>query len=304
MKKLIVFMTAAIMCIGMIAVYADTSIENGEKTTDAENITVTSEGKVLEKGVDYTLEYKDNVNPGTATVTVNFIGNYAGEMEQTFQIVKKKHTSSGGGGHSGWVSTVGDEDTAVDNAVTEYTPPYITGYGDNTFRPNAPISRAETAAVVMRVIGADTKAQELQTVPKFSDISEHWACEYINTAADKGIVKGYGDDTYRPDSDITRAEFAKIIVKMLGDTEQNNEIAFSDIAGHWAEPYILTLVGKGIITGYPDGTFHPDEPITRAETIAIINRAVKRNISPLAARQFTDVTPAHWAYEEIMKAVQ
>lgn len=307
MRKIIAIMTALILCIGAAAVYADTSTVQSNDT--AEDITVTAEGKILENGVDYILSYQDNVNPGTATVTVNFIGNYEGTMEKTFEIVRKKRTSSGGGSGGGWVNTVGDKNTAIGDAVfdqnKEYNAPYITGYEDNTFRPNAEITRAETAVMVLRAeSGADNIAEEPQAAPAFSDISEHWAKGYISAAADKGIVNGYGDDTFRPDNHITRAEFAKIIAKMLGSASQNTKAEFTDVVGHWAEPYIALLTEKGIITGYPDGSFKPDAPITRAEAVAIINRTAPRSGNPATVKQFEDVIPNHWAYEEIMKAAE
>ena len=298
MKKIISILLTLILCVGVVSVSADESAGVADETL--ENVTVTAQGKILQKDVDYTLTYRDNVNPGTATVTVNFIGNYTGTMEKTFEIVRKKRTSSGGGLGGGWVNTVGD---AVFDQNEEYTAPYITGYEDNTFHPNAEITRAETAVMILRAEnGADNIAEEPQAAPAFSDISAHWAKGYISAAADKGIVNGYGDDTFRPDHHITRAEFAKIIAKMLGSAAQNTKADFTDVVGHWAEPYIALLAEKGIITGYEDNTFHPDAPIARAEAVAIINRTVPRSGNPATVKQFADVTPNHWAYEEIMKA--
>lgn len=303
MRKIIAIMTALILCIGAAAVYADTSAVQSNDTT--EDITVTAEGKTLKNGVDYTLSYQDNVDPGTATVTVNFIGNYSGEMKQTFEIVKKKQTSSGGGSGGGWVSTVGDKNTVIGDEVfdqnKEYDAPYITGYEDNTFHPNAEITRAEATTAIVRAIGLDSQNSK---DAKYPDISVHWADGYISAATNKKIVNGYEDGSFRPDMSISRAEFAKIIAKMLGGTAKNDKAEFTDAVGHWAESYIALLTEKGIINGYTDGTFRPDMPITRAEAVAIINRTVPRNGNLTTVKQFADVDSSFWAYEEIMKAAR
>lgn len=303
MRKIIAIMTAFVLCIGAIGVFADTNAELSKDT--AEDITVTAQGKVLQKGVDYTLSYQDNIDPGKAIVTVNFIGNYTGTMEKTFEIVRKKQTSSGGGSGGGWVSTTGNKNTFIGDAVfdqnTENNLPYITGYEDNTFHPNAEITRAEATTAIVRAIGLDWQNSNNAEYP---DISVHWADGYISAATNQKIVNGYEDGSFRPDENITRAEFAKIIVKMLGAPLQNGSAEFTDIAEHWAESYIAALAEKGIINGYADGTFRPDAPITRAETVAIINRAVPRNGNPATFKQFADVDSSFWAYEEIMKAAR
>lgn len=302
MKKIISILLTLILSVGVVSVSADESTELADETL--ENVTVTAQGKILQKDVDYTLTYRDNVNPGTATVTVNFIGNYTGTMEKTFKIIKRKYTSAGSG-NGGWTVNIDNKNDGNDNSVllpnVEYDPPYVTGYEDNTFRPDNHITRAESTTLIARVNSFDVQENNKSV---FSDISEHWAQGYISAAADKGIVNGYGDDTFRPDNQITRAEFAKIIAKMLGSASQNTKAEFTDVVGHWAEPYIAALAEKDIINGYSDGTYRPDAPITRAETVAIINRVVPRNGNPTTVKQFADVDSSYWAYEEIMKAAR
>lgn len=302
MKKIISILLTLILCVGVVSVSADESIGLADETL--ENVTVTAQGKILQKDVDYTLTYRDNVNPGTATVTVNFIGNYEGTMEKTFEIVRKKRTSSGGGSGGGWTVNIDNKNDGNDNSVllpnVEYDPPYVTGYEDNTFRPDNHITRAESTTLIARVNSFDVQENNKLV---FSDISAHWAKGYISAAADKGIVNGYGDDTFRPDNHITRAEFAKIIAKLTEKDIPKKSAGFSDAKGHWAEPYIAALAEKDIINGYSDGTYRPDAPITRAETVAIINRVVPRNGNSTTVKQFADVDSSYWAYEEIMKAV-
>lgn len=136
----------------------------------------------------------------------------------------------------------------------------------------------------------------------FDDILSHWAKGYINAAASLTIVNGYEDGNFRPDENITRAEFAKIIAKLTEKDIPQKSTEFSDVETHWAEAYIVILAEKGVITGYEDNTFRPDEPITRAEAVAIINRAVTRNCAPNLIMPFKDVTDKHWAYADIVKA--
>ena len=281
MKRTIAILLILALCIGTTAVFADA----------AEDVVVESEDTILKKDIDYTLTYRDNVDPGTATVTIKFIGNYAGEMERTFEIKKAKRTSSGGGGRGG-------SHVVVVEPVTKYDPPYITGYEDNTFRPEAKITRAEATTAIVRAIGLDSQ----NSAAAFDDVESHWANGYINAAASLAIVKGYEDGSFRPDENITRAEFAKMIAKRLGSTEQNGNTEYTDIAGHWAESYVAVLAEKGVITGYEDNAFHPDTPITRAEAVTIINRAVTRNCAPNLSIQFKDVVPTYWAYDDILKA--
>ncbi|MCI9625585.1 MAG: S-layer homology domain-containing protein [Clostridia bacterium] len=282
MKRIIAILLILALCIGTTAVFADA----------AEDVVVESEDTILKKDIDYTLTYRDNVDPGTATVTIKFIGNYAGEMERTFEIKKAKRTSSGGGGRGG-------SHVVVVEPVTKYDPPYITGYEDHTFHPESAITRAEATTAIARAISLDTQENGDAA---FDDVASHWAKGYINAAADLNIVNGYEDGKFRPDENITRAEFAKIIAKLSEKEIPKKSASFPDAKGHWAESYVAVLAEKGGVTGYEDNTFRPDKPITRAEAVAIINRAVTRNIAPDLAMPFTDVTPEHWAYQDILKA--
>ena len=281
MKRFIVMLLTLALCVGTTAAFADT----------AEDVVVESEGKILENGVDYTLTYRENVNPGTATVVVSFMGNYAGTMEKTFEIVGKKRPSTGGGRGSGG-------NRIVITPAAAYDLPYITGYEDNTFRPEAQITRAEATTAIVRA----AKLEQKSDGAPFDDVFGHWAAEYIHTAADLNIVNGYEDGSFCPDVNITRAEFTKIIVRLCKYEISQEKAVFSDVSEHWAEAYIATLAKNGKVTGYADGTFHPDAPITRAEAVAIINRAVERNCASNLKMDFEDVPKIHWAYKEILKA--
>ena len=178
--------------------------------------------------------------------------------------------------------------------------PYIKGYADRTFKPNGTITRAEAAAIIARLSGIDeNKAYE----SKFGDVqSDKWYANYINFAAQKGYITGYADGTFKPDNTITRAEMAVIAGKYIGITPGHHP-EFSDVKfDFWAGEYIDAMSLKGLIKGYSDGTFKPNNTITRAEAVTIINRAENRT-DAAAQNPFTDID-GHWAYNEILKAVQ
>lgn len=178
--------------------------------------------------------------------------------------------------------------------------PYIKGDADGTFKPNGTITRAEAAAIIARLSGIDeNKAYE----SKFGDVqSDKWYANYINFAAQKGYITGYADGTFKPDNTITRAEMAVIAGKYIGITPGHHP-EFSDVKfDFWAGEYIDAMSLKGLIKGYSDGTFKPNNTITRAEAVTIINRAENRT-DAAAQNPFTDID-GHWAYNEILKAVQ
>ncbi|MDD4496303.1 MAG: S-layer homology domain-containing protein, partial [Eubacteriales bacterium] len=111
---------------------------------------------------------------------------------------------------------------------------------------------------------------------EFADVANHWAKDIINIMGSKLIVNGVGKGNYNPDSDITRAEFAVIICRALGLKEKAYTGSFKDIkASDWYSDYIEIAASYGIITGYADHTFRPNDKITREQTMAMIHRAMK-----------------------------
>ena len=176
---------------------------------------------------------------------------------------------------------------------------YISGYNDGTFRPDKTLSRAETAAMLVRLLEIDGDVAEAD----FSDIGM-WAEDSINRLVALGIISGYGDQTYRPDNTITRAEFAVLLSRMLAlDTVDRNP-AFTDIKGHWAEDAISAIARTGITNGYPDGSFRPDDPVTRIEAVTLINRALGRDHKTTGntAIFYNDVAKTHWGFMDILNA--
>ena len=153
---------------------------------------------------------------------------------------------------------------------------YVIGYPDGKVHPKGNISRAETATIFFRLLKADIRDGNLTADNEFSDVSDgQWHNKAVSTMAKLGIVKGRRADRFDPDASITRAEFAAICARFNTKPVENSG-SFSDISGHWAENEIERAAAFGWISGYPDGTFHPDARITRAEAMTMINRVLCR----------------------------
>ena len=186
---------------------------------------------------------------------------------------------------------------------------YIVGYTDGTIRPENNISRAEIAAIFFRLLNDDVRDKFNTTDCDFSDVAEgSWCRRSIATLTSLGVISGYTDGTFRPDAEITRAELATIISR-FANLDVNTQ-TFSDISGHWAQKYIELAAGNGWIKGYEDGTFRPDEKITRAETFAMINRVLNRqteNVTDLLPQSEMNMWSDNmdedaWYYKDVQEA--
>ncbi|MBQ2865641.1 MAG: InlB B-repeat-containing protein [Clostridia bacterium] len=153
---------------------------------------------------------------------------------------------------------------------------YIVGYPDGTVQPEANITRAEAATIFFRMLTDDSRKQVWSDTNDYTDVNaEDWFNVAVSTLRNAEIL--LGDETeFRPNDPITRAELVAIATAFY-DSEVGDECAFSDIRGHWAEKFITEAYNLGLIEGYPDGTFRPDDTITRAEAIAVVNRTLERH---------------------------
>jgi len=153
---------------------------------------------------------------------------------------------------------------------------YVVGYPDGTVRPNDHIDRAEVTTIFFRLLKEDVRAANLTAMNSFGDVNaEDWHNKAISTMAKLGIVKGRYADAFVPDAFITRAEFA-VICARFDDSEFEIVDEFTDVQGHWAEAEIHESAAHGWIRGYEDNTFKPDQFITRAEAMTMINRVLNR----------------------------
>ena len=181
--------------------------------------------------------------------------------------------SGGGGGRKPTVDIPDDVPTGL-NGDDHFA--YIVGYPDGNVKPGSSITRAEVATIFFRLLTEDVRTANSTQSNSLSDVSRgQWFNHAISTLSSMGIVKGNPDGTFDPDAPITRAEFAAIAAR-FDDKNTNNTSNFSDIASHWAKDEIGVAANKGWINGYPDSTFRPDQYITRAEAMTLVNRVLNR----------------------------
>lgn len=154
---------------------------------------------------------------------------------------------------------------------------YVIGYEGDVVRPNNNITRAEVATIFFRLLQENVREAYMTQENEFSDVSEgQWFNCAISTMSDLGVLKGYPDGTFRPNAPITRAEFAAIAARFDG-REPDGMARFSDIRGHWGAEEISRAYQNCWVDGYPNGTFCPDQDITRAEAMTLVNRVLHRN---------------------------
>ena len=259
-----------------------------------------SNGGTAYKDERYSSGTKVTLDKTPTRESYTFTGWYA-DKELTQKISSIKMTSEKTV-YAGWkASTVPD----MLNGDDHYA--YVVGYSDGTVRPNANISRAEVATIFFRLIKKEVRDGNLTTENIFADVTNgQWHNKAISTMAKLGIVKGRRADSFDPDASITRAEFAAICARFNTKPVENNG-SFSDISGHWAENEIERAAAFGWISGYPDGTFHPDARITRAEAMTMINRVLCRmpqSESDLLDSMVTwpDNKPSDWHYLAVQEA--
>ena len=184
---------------------------------------------------------------------------------------------------------------------------YIQGYPDNTVRPEGLITREEVATAFYRLLDENYRLSIFTLIEDFPDIeSDRWSVKHIATLANGSITNGYPDGSYKPDNYITRAELATIASKFDKLTLVDSNL-FSDIEGHWASKYINSAALKGWVNGYPDGTFKPDQCITRAEFVTLVNNVLERRVHKgdilPEARAFPDLPEDAWYYEAMQEAI-
>ena len=179
-----------------------------------------------------------------------------------------------GGSHRKPTVTIQDEVPTGLNGDDHYA--YIVGYPDKTVRPQNGITRAEVATIFFRLLTDETRNANSTKSNSYSDVAAGaWYNHAVSTLSAMGIVKGDSNGKFNPNASITRAEFAAIAAR-FDDKANTSAASFSDIANHWAKDEISAAANNGWITGYTDGTFRPNNRITRAEAMALVNRVLKR----------------------------
>ena len=230
---------------------------------------------------------------GSYTRTVTRKCNYCGYEEETTEI--------------DWNVPKSIIAAACLNTKDHYS--YLIGYSDGTVRPNGRITRAEVATIFFRLLTDDARQRNWSSENNFSDVSaDKWYNNAVSTLCHMGVLGGYSDGTFRPNAPITRAEFAKIAVSFAQTNGSAVYSYFTDVkTTDWFAPYVTAAKDSSLIEGYSDGSFKPENRITRAEACAIVNRVLGRkpskNHMKISGRiDWPDCTTADWFYEAIMEA--
>lgn len=261
--------------------------------------------------------------PGHWDVTPNTEENgISGNVTYTYIFGKKHHSSSDDNSKDKDKNKDKDnnKENNKDNNTGETTPTkvpallngsnhfaYVVGYKDGNVRPQGNITRAETAAIFFRLLKEEVRSENLSKHNDFADVTEDsWYNTAVSTMAGMNILKGRTANSFAPQAPITRAEFAAICARFdSGRAEENS--GFTDISGHWAEKEIERAATLGWVSGYTDGSFHPDAPITRAEAMTLINRVLCRMPETKAdlldsMTKWPDNQPGAWYYLAVQEA--
>ena len=187
---------------------------------------------------------------------------------------------------------------------------YIIGYPDESVRPDASMTRAEAATVFYRLYdGEYPEFERRMSNGTFEDVKTgDWFYKEVETLYNIGIVDGTEEHKFVPDAPVTRAEFAVMAAKFANLDYEGGNI-FDDVPnGHWAYSYINAAANAGWIEGYPDGSFRPDEPISRAEVVRLVNSMVNRSVTLDKLKElgvecpYNDLVENHWGYCDLMEA--
>ena len=185
-----------------------------------------------------------------------------------------KGSSGGHGGNGGGTVTIPDDVPTGLNGKDHYA--YVVGYPDGMVYPQKNITRAEVATIFFRLLKDETREANMTKSNSYNDMKDGaWYTCAVSTLSKMGIIKGYEDGSFKPGASISRAEFAAIAARFDPDGDKT-PATFSDVSSHWAKDEISIAANHGWIKGYEDGSFKPDQKITRAETMTLVNRVLKR----------------------------
>lgn len=275
-----------------------------------------TQGKPL-AGASFVLTDSQGREAYTATSNANGIVRFPDVSNGTYTLLEKSAPKGYVASDETYTLTVSDSRITMNGK--DYTPvtfvnrkaaelnrtdhlAFLSGYANGTFEPDRNMTRAEVTTMFARLLTEKMAADQTYS-NTFSDVAKsHWAANYIGYMQQFGIITGYADGSFRPDASVTRAEFAAIASRFERLTEGTK--SFSDVpSSHWAAKYINFAATRGWVNGYADGTFRPNNSITRAEVAAVTCRLLERNADQSYIRShlselraFTDVSESHWAY--------
>ena len=286
----------------------------GYISTNVTNITVTdkngknvSVSKSTDKDGKITLTLPNGTDlTGDNYYTIKATGNKGNAKADVSIVLKDKKNNSANG--------TTDKNGMLILPASEHKA-YIFGYDDGTFRPDNNMSRAEAAAIFARLI-SEKKGENISGKATFKDISSKgWFAIEVGYLEKYGIIKGYSDNTFKPNESVTRAEFVAMTVRfnsLFNDVKKGSyTVKYTDVAtNYWAYSDVAYAKHAGWLNGYADGTFKGDNAITRAEVVTVVNRAtgrkadesyITKNVSIL--NKFTDIrNNSMWYYTDVMEA--
>lgn len=271
---------------------------------EMENGTIAADILAVYEGIDEILEAYDDLDDTKPVLKAVYKAKPYADMDDFFDKLddeikkqakaekKKNNSSSGSGGGSGSIFDITVDpqiitpDTVVTNpfadipdnfwakdAILElYKKDIVAGQGDNTFNPNATITRAEFVQMVVKAFGFGLKGD----APAFADVGDEWFAKAVAVAYTNGIVKGTTETTFAPANNITRQDMMVILTnaaKAVGKTLSSTDKAFTDVAeiSAYAQEAVSAMVGSGVVSGYTDGSVKPLANATRAEAAAMLN---------------------------------
>ena len=249
-------------------------------TVTAPSCTATSAGGKC-YFVNWTKKQEGSTASSTVTSSANLpeqlIENAKGGDVYTFTANFDRSSGGGSGGSNRPkppVVEIPDDVPTGLNGKDHYA--YIIGYGNNDVRPQNNITRAEVATIFFRLLTDETREANMTKSNGYNDVKNgDWFCCAVSTLSKMGIIKGYEDGSFKPNDPISRAEFAAIAARFDPDGDKT-PATFADVTSHWAKDEISIAANHGWIKGYEDGSFKPDQKITRAETMTLVNRVLNR----------------------------
>ena len=252
-----------------------------EKKEWASTGTVTATGSTATAngGRNYFSNWTNNANVNTSKEPA-MLGKqtFTAEGGKTYTFTANFGYSGGGSGGSNRpkppVVEIPDDVPTGLNGKDHYA--YVVGYPDGMVYPQKNITRAEVATIFFRLLEDETREANMTKSNSYNDMKDGaWYTCAVSTLSKMGIIKGYEDGSFKPDASISRAEFAAIAARFDPDGDKT-PATFSDVSSHWAKDEISIAANHGWIKGYEDGSFKPDQKITRAETMTLVNRVLKR----------------------------
>ena len=233
---------------------------------------------------------------------ISQMGNNSGSNNGNNNSSNNGSDNNGGSTGTEPTQSAGLLDTTSHNA-------YVSGRSATTFAPTGTLSRAEAAQLLYELMTEQAHKQYDCSGNGFSDVpAGQWYTVAVSTLANVGAITGYSNGTFQPSKAISRAEFVTILAGIYG-VNISKGMPFSDVGHGWCYDAVATAYANGWVSGYTDGTFRPDQTITRAEAVVILNSVLGRSCDltyvqahAQAALHFTDITPGAWYYADVIEA--